>query len=631
MARIPEETIEEIKARNDIVAVVEQYVQLSKRSAKNYFGLCPFHREDTPSFSVSPSKQIFYCFGCNKGGDVVTFIREIEGLSYPEALRLLAERAGIRLPEIDEDAWRAKNRQRRALEAISVEAARYFYHGLQSPDGARARAYLERREILPSTQRVFGLGYAPDRFDGLLGHLRSKGHQESDIRQSGLLLETRTGRWMDLFRGRLIFPIISGLGRGRVIAFGGRILDGPESEGQPKYINSPETPIFVKGRQLFNLNLARRAGRDHLILVEGYMDCISLHQAGLENVIAGLGTALTQEQARLIRQQTEEVVVAYDADAAGRRAVLQNMDTLAAEGLRVRVLSIPDGQDPDDYIRQNGVDRFRALITASLPLLDYKLQAAAEDAGHSRTSPGDIEQLQDSVCQILESIDNQILLEVYLRRAAELLRTPVDAVRRELRQRAAMTERQNRARRQIPSAGPAPAAADEAGGDEPGRELSLTRDEAWLLLLLSLDPGIWAELDPPPETRWFRSGVNAEGRGWIDAVLRLARDRELSRSRLLQEAEGWSLGGRDWPAIFARMLMQLPEGHDDAAWVTEARRRERRVRLDGLQRLRDHYAYQIESGDGAGEEGQKTRDLYRETLAAIRELRALQKTDLVQE
>ena len=316
---------------------------------------------------------------------------------------------------------------------------------------------------------------------------------------------------MDLFRGRLIFPIISGLGRGRVIAFGGRILDGPESEGQPKYINSPETPIFVKGRQLFNLNLARRAGRDHLILVEGYMDCISLHQAGLENVIAGLGTALTQEQARLIRQQTEEVVVAYDADAAGRRAVLQNMDTLAAEGLRVRVLSIPDGQDPDDYIRQNGVDRFRALITASLPLLDYKLQAAAEDAGHSRTSPGDIEQLQDSVCQILESIDNQILLEVYLRRAAELLRTPVDAVRRELRQRAAMTERQNRARRQIPSAGPAPAAADEAGGDEPGRELSLTRDEAWLLLLLSLDPGIWAELDPPPETRWFAPASTPKG------------------------------------------------------------------------------------------------------------------------
>lgn len=631
MARIPEETIEEIKARNDIVHVVEQYVQLSKRSAKNFFGLCPFHREDTPSFSVSPSKQIFYCFGCNKGGDVVTFIREIEGLSYPEALRLLAERAGIRLPEIDEDAWRAKNRQRRALEAISVEAARYFYHGLQSPDGARARAYLERREIHPSTQRTFGLGFAPDRFDGLLAHLRSKGHQESDIRQSGLLLETRTGRWMDLFRGRLIFPIISGLGRGRVIAFGGRILDGPDSEGQPKYINSPETAIFVKGRQLFNLNLARRAGRDHLILVEGYMDCISLHQAGIQNVIAGLGTALTQDQARLIRQQTEEVVVAYDADAAGRRAALQNMDTLAAEGLRVRVLGIPEGQDPDDYIRENGVDRFQALIASSLPLLDYKFQAAAEDAGRSETSPGDIEQLQDSVCQILESIDNQILLEVYLRRAAELLRTPVDAVRRELRQRAVSAERQNRPRRPTPAGSPTATTAEEAGEDEPGRELNLTRDEAWLLLLLSLDPGIWGELDPPPETRWFRSGVNAEGRSWIDAVLRLARDRELSRSRLLQEAEGWSLGGRDWPAIFARMLMQLPEAHDDAAWITEARRRERRVRLDGLQRLRDHYSYLIESGSEADDKELQARDLYRETLDAIRELRALQKTDLTRE
>ncbi|MDI9469719.1 MAG: DNA primase [Bacillota bacterium] len=624
MARIPDETIEEIKARNDIVAVVEQYVQLSKRSAKNYFGLCPFHREDTPSFSVSPTKQIFYCFGCNKGGDVVTFIREIEGLGYPEALRLLAERAGIRLPEIDEDAWRAKNRQRRALEAIAVEAARYFYHGLQSPDGDRARAYLERREIQVPTQRIFGLGYAPDRFDGLLGHLRAKGHQENDIRQSGLLLETRTGRWMDLFRGRLIFPILSGLGKGRVIAFGGRILDGPGSEGQPKYINSPETAIFIKGRQLFNLNLARRAGRDHLILVEGYMDCISLYQAGIHNVIAGLGTALTQEQARLIRQQTEEVIVAYDADAAGRRAALQNMDMLADEGLRVRVLGIPEGKDPDDYIRQNGVDRFQALIAASLPLLDYKLKAAAEDAGRSATSPGDIEQLQDAVCQILETIDNQILLEVYLRRAAELLRTPVDAVRRELRQRAAAAERQNRPRR--PSAPAAPQAA-ETDEPEPGRELRLSRDEAWLLLLLSLDPGIWAQLDPPPETRWFRSGVTSEGRSWIDAVLRLARDRELSRSRLLQEAEGWSLEGREWPAIFARMIMQLSDGHDDAAWLIEARRRERRVRLDGLQRLRDHYAYLIESGSDSDADGANTRDLYRETLTAIRELRALQRTE----
>ena len=630
MARlIPEETIEEIKARNDIVSVVEQYVQLSKKSQKNYFGLCPFHREDTPSFSVSPSKQIFYCFGCNKGGDVIRFIREIEGLGYPEAIRLLAERAGVRMPDIDEDAWRERSQRRRALEAIAVEAARYFYRGLQGAEGARARDYLARREISVATQRAFGLGFAPDRFDALQRHLEEQGHERALIRESGLVLETRTGKWMDLFRGRLIFPILSGIGKGRVIAFGGRILDGPDSEGQPKYINSPETAIFVKGRQLFGLNLARRSREGKLLLVEGYMDVISLYQAGIDFAVAGLGTALTEEQARLVRQQTEEVVVAYDADAAGQRAALQNMDTLAAAGLRTQVLQIPEGLDPDDYIRQFGAERFRDLIGRSLPLLDYKLQAAAHAAGRDETSTGDILQLQDAVCEVLEGIDNAILLEVYLGKAAALLRTPVDAVRRQLLQRAEQRSR-NPARSAPLRTAPASGLGAEAEEEQAIlRPLNLSRDEAWLLLLLAQKPGSWAELENAPEARWFGAGVEPETRNWLTAVLALASQEQLTQSRLMQEAEGWQMAGQAWPEVFARMLMQLPDQRDQRRWIEELERRERRVRLAGLQRLLDHYVNLLASGaqtapvPGApDEEGERPlRELYYATREDILKLR----------
>ena len=286
MARtmIPEQIVEEIRARNEIVSVVEQYVRLEKRSGANFFGLCPFHREDTPSFSVSPGKQIFYCFGCHKGGNVVNFIMEIEKCSYPESLRLLAERAGIEIPAADDEQERQRSELLASLYAIMLEAARYYYKVLQGPDGADARAYLTKRGILESTRRKFGLGCASGEWDGLYRHMQSKGFANADLLlKSGLFRKGRNDGFYDLFRGRLMFPIFDVLGR--VVAFGGRVLD----DSQPKYINSPETPLYTKGRHLYALNIAKSSRDKHLVIVEGYMDALSMHQAGIDCAVAALG------------------------------------------------------------------------------------------------------------------------------------------------------------------------------------------------------------------------------------------------------------------------------------------------------------------------------------------------------
>ena len=338
--------IEDVKAQNELVSVVEQYVRLDKRSSSNLFGLCPFHAEKTPSFSVSPTKQIYYCFGCHKGGDVIHFVMDIEKMNYPDAIRYLAERAGIQIPEPDDIEWQARQERRKRLQTICLEAARQFYRNLISPHGERIRVYLQNRGLHTSTSTRFGLGFALDEWDGLLNHLKGLGYtDEEELLQSGLFKRGKNDRLYDLFRNRLMFPIFDAMGR--IIAFGGRVID----DGMPKYINSPETPIYSKGRHLYALNLAKSSKQNHLLIVEGYMDAIALHQSGIRQTVASLGTALTENQAQLLRKYTEQVIIAYDADAAGQAATLRSLDILAKKGLNVSVLQVPDGQDPDSFFR----------------------------------------------------------------------------------------------------------------------------------------------------------------------------------------------------------------------------------------------------------------------------------------
>ena len=341
----PESFIDDLISRNDIVEVVESYVHLSKRSGSNYFGLCPFHNERTPSFSVNPSEQFYYCFGCGKGGGVINFIMEIENLSYPDAVAHLAQRAGMKLPEERSDP-NAKKRSR--LLALNKDAARYFYHQLSTPAGQPGADYIRSRGISPSIANRFGLGYAPDSFDALLKAMTALGYSEYELFDCDLLRRSSRGNFYDTFRNRLIFPIIDV--RGDVIGFSGRII----GNGEPKYLNSRDTPVFVKGRNLFALNLAKKSKSGYMILSEGNIDIVSLHQAGFDSAVASLGTSLTPDQARLLSRYTGEIILAFDNDSAGQKATQRAIEIFDKLEIKVRVLQLPGAKDPDEFIQKRG-------------------------------------------------------------------------------------------------------------------------------------------------------------------------------------------------------------------------------------------------------------------------------------
>lgn len=361
---IPESFIEELKYRSDIEQIVSPYVKL-KRSGRNLSGLCPFHSEKSPSFVVYPENQSFYCFGCGTGGDIVTFVRKIEHLEYVEAIRFLAEKAGMALPEDARDDETARIRLR-VLE-LNREAARYFHSVLISPAGRLGLDYLRGRGLTDKTIRRFGLGYAPEGWSSLLEHLRGKGFSEQEMLLAAVVSKGRNGGVYDTFRGRVIFPIIDL--RGGVIGFGGRIL----GEGGPKYLNSADTPVFKKSRGLFAMNIAKSTKEGRLILAEGYMDVIAVHQAGFDNAVATLGTALTPEQARLLSQYTSEVVIAYDSDGPGQKATARATSLLSQTGVKIRVLAVKDAKDPDEYIKKFGPARFKMLVEGSANSTEYEI------------------------------------------------------------------------------------------------------------------------------------------------------------------------------------------------------------------------------------------------------------------
>jgi len=404
---LPEDFVDEVRASNDIVSVISEYVRLEHKG-KDYFGLCPFHKEKTPSFSVVPAKQIFYCFGCGKGGNVINFVMQVENLDYPQAIRLLAERARLTVPEGESKEEIEKYHLKEELLKLNKEAAKFFYKQLMKEESHNARAYVKSRSISMETLKKFGLGYSSENWDDLFKYIKGTGYSDLLIEKSGLFLNKKSGGYVDRFRNRLMFPIFDL--RGNVIAFGGRAINGES----PKYMNSPETPVYSKGRNLYALNVAKNSGHSNIVVVEGYMDVISLHQNGIINTVASLGTALTESQARLLRKYAEDVIISYDADTAGQAATVRGLGILSDAGCNVKVLTVPQGKDPDDFIKNKGKDAFLKLIDDSLTLVEYKIRLLKKQISTDNVE-GKISFLS-KVSQLLSLIDSSVEREIYIRK-----------------------------------------------------------------------------------------------------------------------------------------------------------------------------------------------------------------------
>lgn len=415
--------LEELCARNDIVSVVSQYVSLTRRGG-NYVGLCPFHNEKTASFNVSPDRQFFHCFGCGAGGDVITFLMRIENLDFPDAVYQLAERAGLTVPENDAEIRSQKQKKDRLL-ALSRDAARFFHTVLQGAEGKEALSYLLGRGLSVSTIKKFGLGFAPNAWDKLLREMTQLGYTKQELLDAGLAVSNKTGGLYDRFRNRVMFPIIDV--RGAVIGFGGRVMD----DSTPKYLNSPETVIFNKRRNLFALNLAKKSAGERMILAEGYMDVIALHQAGFDCAVASLGTALTQEQTRLIARYKNEVVIAYDADNAGVNAANRAIELLKEAGVAIKILRIPNAKDPDEFIKKFGREKFERLLDGSAADMEYRLFQA--QTGLNLEQDEDRVTYLKKAVKLLCEVPNAIEREIYIARTAKQVGIGAEALSLEVK------------------------------------------------------------------------------------------------------------------------------------------------------------------------------------------------------
>ena len=405
MVRYSEELIEEIRSSNDIVDVISQYVIL-KRSGRNFFGLCPFHKEKSPSFSVSPDKQIFHCFGCGVGGNVIHFVSKIENLDFRETIELLANRANITLPTLDssyQDNKRAILKSK--VYEINEIAAKFYHENLYKSTSKEAQNYIKKRKLDNRTLKSFLIGYS-GLFDELYRLLKQKGFTEEEILASSLVNKTENGKFIDRFRRRLMIPIQDTTGK--FIAFGGRVLD----DSKPKYINSPENIVYSKGRNLFGLNIAKKGDTKKIIIVEGYMDAISLYQRGITNVVASLGTALTEQQGRLLRKNSEQVIIGYDADGAGQAATLRGMEILQNMGCDIRVLQIYGAKDPDEFIIKYGPERFQKCVDNAISLVEFKVKILKQNLNIENVN--DKIKFLNEIAKILSKVDNNMEKEIYI-------------------------------------------------------------------------------------------------------------------------------------------------------------------------------------------------------------------------
>lgn len=572
---IPQNIIEDIKQRNDIVSVVGQYVSLEKKSSQNLFGLCPFHGEKTPSFSVSPQKQIYYCFGCHKGGDVFHFLMDVEKIGYFDAVKMLAEKAKIELPVSDNHEFQKKQELQKILYEANTEAARYYYKTLISDDGKAAIEYLRKRGIDNKTIRKFGLGFARNDWNGLYNHLRDKGYSDEIIFLTGLFKRREDKRdkkdennsekkqvygqgMYDLLRNRLIFPIFDYLGR--VIAFGGRVMD----DSMPKYINSPETPIYTKGRHLYGFHIAKSSKEKRLVIVEGYMDAIAMHQAGFDNAVASLGTALTENQAMLLRRHSQEVVIAYDSDMAGQAATVRGLEILMRKECKVFVLVLPEGKDPDDFIRKNGAERFAVLIKDAIPFMDYKLKNAYDNS--LRDGKFDAITYQQLACDVLSREENMIVRELYASKVAEILGISLHSVLDEVNRRSDTTVAQPV--RHI-------ANTDQYTRPEETEDVLLTevatatKEELYFLCLLASDSSVINSLGETIEVEYFSKGLLQMV---VRAAIESAQEKKLTPSSLVEIGADNIINKRKLAELFASGFMKTEDMSDVNEITREAKR-----------------------------------------------------------
>ena len=409
MARYSEEIIEQVRQSNDIVDIISQYVHLT-RKGRNYFGLCPFHNEKSPSFSVSPDRQIFHCFGCGVGGNTYTFLMKIEGIGFKEAIEQLAEKANIQLPTIQNAEENAKEELKAKVYKINQFTAEFYHQNLYKPTAKNAQEYVKKRKLTQNTLETFKIGFS-GKYDELYKSLKTQGFGEKEILESGLVIKNDKGQFIDMYRNRLMIPICDI--RGRVIAFGGRVLD----DSKPKYINSPENVVYSKGRHLFGLNVAKKDCSKKLLIVEGYMDVISLYQRGITNVVAALGTALTEQQGWLLRKSTEQVILGFDADTAGQTAIARSMEILQKMGCDMRVLQIDGAKDPDEFVLKFGEGRFKLAMDNAISLVEFKVKSLSKDINIENAS--DKIKFLNEIAKILAKVGNTMEREIYIEKIAK--------------------------------------------------------------------------------------------------------------------------------------------------------------------------------------------------------------------
>lgn len=444
LARYSDEFINNLKENVDIVDLISDYLEL-KKSGNRYKGLCPFHSENTPSFFVNPDNNFYHCFGCGAGGDAINFVMEIENLTFIESVKLLAEKSGMELPDLS-DRQRHMYKEREQLFSINKLAARFYNYILTDKKiGERAVKYLKDRGFNDSDIDKFMLGYAADEWNLLFNYLKKKGFDISLIKKAGLISEGKNNSHYDKFRNRVIFPIFNN--RGEVIAFGGRILDKEDSFG-PKYLNSPETPIFSKKKNLYGLHLAKDSIRkeNSCIIMEGYTDVIQAHKNGFQNSIASLGTAFTEEQAKLIKRYAENAFIAYDADTAGNKATLRGLDILSSTGINVKVIELEEGTDPDELLKNKGADHFKKHLKEAINLVDFKINMIIKNKDLS--DPGLRLKVLKSIIKLISEIEDDLKREIYLERAAEKTdfkaEVLAEEVKKELRKNKSRNSRRNR-------------------------------------------------------------------------------------------------------------------------------------------------------------------------------------------
>ena len=560
---IPQDYIQEVVRRNDIEDVVQSYVQLRRRG-RTCTGLCPFHTEKTPSFVVYPETQSFYCFGCGAGGDVITFIKKISNLEYVEAVKLLASRVGMPMPNEEDKA----GEMRRKVLAINRDAARYFYDQLNkpTPEAALAREYWrKRRGLSDDTIRRFGLGYAPDSYSDLLHYLKGRGYNEEELLESGLVRRSEKGNLYNLFRHRMITPIIDL--RGNVIAFGGRVLD----DSKPKYINSPETVVYKKSRTLFALNIAKRSTSRRYILCEGYMDVISMHQAGFDTAVCACGTALTPEQVKLIGEYADEVILSYDSDEAGQKAAARSLELFAPSPARVSVLNIPGAKDPDEFVKKFGRDRFEMLLNGTANATEFKL-AKIRAKYDIATDKGRLDYIKEALALLAGHI-SPTEREVYAGRLAEETGISRGAIQTQLQGAVRRAEQTARRRRQQQLAGEGVAASIKVPYDLGGsKALGLANAEQQLVAAMLKDPAVIrkvrAKITPGefllPEMQQVCSAIFAlDSQGAavsLSALGAVLSEQDLAQlAQLLARNADLNLTDQDIEMFLARIRKSLPK------------------------------------------------------------------------